>query len=146
MANEKTMSLTELNSKIKENAENPVVQKALLILKGGLKAYEGTEFTEKQVKELVDVRVVAEDAAAEKAAELENNELFEHCSNLGEALKGSVEICFTTESNTEENQEELEEESSEEETTEAEPETSEEETEETETTEEESSEEEETKE
>jgi len=153
MAEERTMTLNELNSKIKEQSENPNAQKALLILKGGLKAYGKEEYTETEVKELVDVRYAAEEAATEKAADLNNDSLFEYCEKLGLSLKEAQDICFPTVSDSEEEveeevektettdeaeqEEEKEEESSEEESTE---ETTEEETEtepETETEEEE---------
>lgn len=98
MNNSKTISLSKLNSLIKKEEDFSNEQKALLIVKGGLKAVSTKEeYTEEEVASVVAVRHAAEMAAAEKAMELDSDELFESYNSLAEAIEKSVEICFSVE-------------------------------------------------
>lgn len=98
MTKVKVVTLSKLNSLIKNEEDFSNQQKALLIVKGGLKALGGEEFTEEQVNAVVAVRKAAEEAAATEAAELGLDSLFDQYGDLANAVGNTIEICFSDDS------------------------------------------------
>lgn len=122
MTKVKVVTLSTLNSLIKKEEDFSNQQKALLIVKAGLKSLGDDNFTEEQLRNVVGIRKIAEEAAASEAAELGIDPLFETYENLASAIENTIDLCLTDDEEVsepetaEDLEEELEEETVEEDT------------------------------
>lgn len=94
MSEIKTISLTQLNERIKEQ-EDPVQKKALLIIKSDLKTMKNSDsFTKQEFGRIVAIRKKAEEEAAEQAIEFDLEDLMDSLSNRAIAIGDTLHICF----------------------------------------------------